>query len=168
MGSQITLEKIKARCETDSGCWVWEGAVSSTGYPIIHQRPGTCKLVRRVVAELKGTPPEPRQPVVVKCGEKCCCNPDHIRLSTVKNVGRKAAKEGAFSKLDRRMKIANAKRNSPNAKLDIQKARDIRLSEKSSAALAVEYGVNLSLIKAIRAGRAWRDYSSPFAGLGAR
>lgn len=168
MSAVITLDEIKARCEEVGDCWIWQGATSDTGYPIMKRGAGPCLLVRRVVAGIKGTPPAARQPVVVTCGEKCCCNPDHVRLSTVKKVAEAAAKAGAYSSIDRCAKVAKARRAAPGAKLNEGKARDIRLSAKTSAALATEYGVSLSLIKSIRAGRAWKDYASPFAGLGAR
>lgn len=168
MSTTITLDEIKARCEEVGECWLWQGATSDNGYPIMKRGGGPCLLVRRVVADIKGTPPAARQPVVVTCGEKCCCNPAHVRFSTVKKVAEAAAKAGAYSSIDRCAKVAKARRIAPGAKLDEGKARDIRLSAKTSAALATEYGVSLSLIKSIRAGRAWKDYASPFARLGAR
>lgn len=169
MSAVITLDEIKARCEEVGDCWIWQGATSDNGYPIMKRgHHGPCLLVRRVVAGIKGTPPAPRQPVVMTCSEKCCCNPAHVRLSTAKKVAEAAAKAGAYSSIDRCAKVAKARRAAPGTKLDEDKAREIRLSPKTSVALAAEFGVSLSLIKSIRAGRSWKDYASPSAGLGAR
>lgn len=169
MSEAVTLEEIRERCEEVGNCWIWQGATTENGYPIMKKgSKGPCLLVRRVVAKLKGKEPKPRQPVITTCGEKCCCNPAHVKLSTTKEVAQAAADAGAYSSMDRRAKIAKYRRMAPGAKLNEDKAREIRLSSKTSAALAEEYGVCLSLVKSIRAGRAWRDYASPFAGLGAR
>lgn len=165
MSRPITLKEIHDRCDEVGECWIWRDATSHGGYPIMKRSGGPCLYVRRVVAELNGDVPEPRQPVATTCGEKCCCNPEHVHTTTTKKVAKAAAKRGAFSTLSRRMKVAAAKRSGPGAKLDMDKAREIRLSIKTGKELAAEYGVNVSVIKGIRQGRMWVDYSSPFAGL---
>ena len=164
---KITIKEIKDRCDEIGDCWIWKNSVGEYGYPII-RRNKQCLLVRRVVAEIKGTPPNPRQPVVTSCGDKRCCNPQHIELSTTKQVAKAAGKAGAFSQIDRCAKIAKSRRSLPSAKLTMEKAREIRTSDKSRKELAEEFGISLSLVKAVRAGTTWKEYSSPFAGLGAR
>ncbi|GAB2471967.1 hypothetical protein GCM10027082_24350 [Comamonas humi] len=163
--AEVTLKTIYDRCDEVGECWIWRNATDSNGYPII-KIDGKCVLVRRVVQELKGEPAAPRQPVATKCEERGCCNPEHLRLSTVKKVAMRAAKRGAWSSPTRCAKVAAAKRASPDAKLTMDKAMEIRLSDKTSKALASDYGVNVSVIKGIRQGTMWRDYSSPLAGLG--
>ncbi len=165
MKNPITLEEIHSRCDEEGDCWIWRDATSQNGYPIMKRSGGPCLLVRRVVAALKGDEPAPRQPVATTCNDKRCCAPEHVHTSTPKKVGKDAAKRGSYSSLARRMKVAAAKRASPQAKLSMDKARDIRLSTKTSVALAAEYEVNVSVIKGIRQNRMWVDYSSPFAGL---
>lgn len=165
MSNPITLAEIESRCDEVGDCWIWRDATSQAGYPIMKRAGGPCLLVRRVVAELKGDAPAPRQPVVTTCREKGCCNPAHVHTSTTQKVAKAAAKRGAFSSLSRRMKVAAAKRASPSAKLDMDKAREIRLSTKTGKDLAQEYGVNVSVIKGIRQNKMWVDFHSPFAGL---
>lgn len=164
MTTEITLKEIHDRCDEIGTCWIWRDATSKGGYPII-KRGGPCLYVRRVVVELSGNPPAPRQPVITTCNDKLCCNPLHVECSTTAKVGQAAAKRRAFSSLSRRMKVAAAKRASPSAKLTMEKAREIRLSTKTGKELAKEYGVHLSVIKGVRQNRMWVDFSSPFAGL---
>ena len=69
----------------------------------------------------------------------------------------------------RTAKIAKTRRHSNvNKKLDIDKAREIRMSTESGPVLAARYGVNRSLISRIKRGTDWKDYANPYAALGAR
>lgn len=165
---EITLQIIHDRCDEVGDCWLWKDATGAQGYPIIRRRPGGCQLVRRVVVALDGRPAMARQPVASTCGEKLCCNPAHLAPSTIAAVAKKAAANGSFSRPERAARIAASKRKSDSAKLTMEQAREIRASTESGPVLAERYGVNRSLIGGIRRGQAWRDYSNPFAGLGAR
>lgn len=164
----VTLKMVHDRCVEEGECWIWKNALGQTGYPIIRARPHPCMLVRRVVAVLSGRAPAPRQPVVTTCGEKLCCNPEHLFPSTARRVGMAAARRGAFNGAGRIAKITHTKRSGPQAKLSMEIARSIRSSDKSSPVLAAEHGVHRSLILRIRQGTAWRDTAHPFFGLGAR
>lgn len=163
----ITLDTIRGRCDEIADCWIWAKATSESGYPIVKVRGCGCRLVRRLVLDLVGTPVMPRQPVVTTCGEKLCVNPAHLKASTIAAVAKASADQGAFSGMARAAKIANFKR-SKSAKLDIDKAREIRLSSESGPVLAARYGVNKSVINNIKRGVSWKDYANPFFALGAR
>lgn len=160
-----TLDKIKSRCEEVADCWIWQGYTTKIGYPMA-KIGGKAQLVRRVVCELDGRPPAPRQPVAARCNDKLCCKPAHLYPSSIKVIAKAAAKRGAFSSADRAAKIAATKRAA--GKLTMEKAREIRMRPESAPVLAPIYGVDKSLINKVRSGKAWRDMSSPFAGLGAR
>ena len=45
----ITIDQIRARCAEVGDCWIWQNAVSNTGYPIIKVKGCNCQFVRRVV-----------------------------------------------------------------------------------------------------------------------
>jgi hypothetical protein len=159
--------------EEDNGCWTWIGAVSSTGHPIINLRQRIkglprkgCTLVRRFVFMLNGGTLKPREPIGVKCNNPLCVNPAHLYQSTVSRVAKRAAANGAWKSPDRAARISIAKRK--NAKLNIEMAREIRLSPEPGPVLAARYGVDKSLVNNIKRGVVWKDYSSPFSGLGAR
>lgn len=70
----ITLDQIYSRCEEVGDCWIWQGATSDTGYPIMKRHGGPCLLVRRVVMQLTDRPPAARQPVTAACEDKRCCS----------------------------------------------------------------------------------------------
>lgn len=161
----VTMEQVQARCEEVGDCWMWQGATSDTGYPIMKRYGGPCMFVRRVVMQLKGRPPAARQPVVSTCGEKCCCNPSHLKLATPSEVGKRAAAQGAYSSPARAAKIAKARRNAPGAKLTLDQAREIRASEESGPVLAARFGIDKSQVNNIKRGDAWREYCTPFSGL---
>ena len=163
----ITLDQIHARCAEVGDCWIWQGATSNTGYPIIKVKGCNCQFVRRVVFRLDGHELQPRQPVITTCEDKLCVNPEHLRASTVSDVAKAAAQRGAFSGLARAAKIAAFKRSTA-AKLDMEKAREIRVSEESGPVLAARYGVNKSVINNIKRGVARKDHKNPFFALGAR
>ncbi|MGV2480270.1 UNVERIFIED_CONTAM: hypothetical protein IGO34_26065, partial [Salmonella enterica subsp. enterica serovar Weltevreden] len=105
--------------------------------------------------------------VVAASVKQLCVNPAHLPASTISAVAKAAADRGVFSGIARAAKIAAARR-AQSAKLDIQKARDIRMSSESGPVLAARYGVNKSRINAIKRGEAWKDHVNPFYGLGAR
>ncbi|WP_439587505.1 hypothetical protein [Hydrogenophaga sp.] len=164
----MKLNDIKARCIEEGNCWMWQGPIGKTGYPITklkgHQAPA---LVRRLVVELVGRPPAPRQPVIATCGDRRCCNPAHLELSSPSEVGKAAAKKGAFSSLTRRAKISAGVRAS-GTKLTEQQAEEIRASDKPLREISRQYGINRSGVRRIKTGETWADYRNPFAGLGAR
>lgn len=161
----MDLQTIRERCEEVGDCWIWQGC-ASPGYPLVKINGRGAVLVRRLVCELDGRPPAPRQPVAARCNDKLCCKPAHLYPSSIKVIAKAAAKRGAFSSADRAAKIAATKRAA--GKLTMEKAREIRMRPESAPVLAPIYGVDKSLINKVRSGKAWRDMSSPFAGLGAR
>lgn len=158
----ITPADIEARADEVGDCLIWHGSISGEGYPTM-KCGGACRLVRRVMMEAQGIELAPRQPVITTCGEKLCVSRKHLKKSTVALAAQAAAARGAYSRPDRRAKIAAGKRKI--GKLSMAIAREIRLSTETGPVLAARYGVNRSLINRIKNGKAWEDFSSPFAGL---
>lgn len=79
-----------------------------------------------------------------------------------KAKGSKGPRHSAATKA----KLAAAKR--ARSKYDPELVARVKASTKSYKQIALETGMNLSTVGAIKAGRLWKDYSSPWAGLGAR
>jgi hypothetical protein len=144
-------------------CILWNGAVTTTGHGIYKKYGCGCKLVRREMYALTKGDLIPREPIDTICGERLCLNPAHLIRSTISRIALKAGALGAWSKKTRCAKIAHTKRKS--AKLTIEIAREIRLSQDTGPVLAKRFGVNRSLVNNIKRGLAWRDYSNPFSGL---
>jgi len=159
-----TLEAIKARCDEVGDCWIWRDATTGEGYPIFKPAGSKkCELVRRYVFALAGGRLKARVPVVAKCGERKCVNPACARESTTAKIAHEAGKRGSHSALAKRAKIASIKRKT--GKLDMQKVAEIMGSGETTRVLGARYGVDQSLISRIKRGEAWKDYSSPWAGL---
>lgn len=160
----LELMRLIERTEEYADCHLWTGSTTRQGYPTYKPYGCGCKLVRRAVFALNGGTLNFRVPVEMTCDEKLCINPAHMKASTFAQIGKRAGARGAWSGKVRASKIAAAKRAS-HAKLNIELAREIRLSIEPTKVLAARHNVDRSLINGIKAGTRWKDYSSPFAGL---
>lgn len=159
----LEMMKIIERTEEYADCHLWTGATGDSGHPIYKPTGCGCILVRRAMFRLNGGELEHRVPIDTTCGEKLCVNPGHLVKSTPGAIAKKAALRGKWSGKARCAKIAEAKRK--NCKLTMEAAREIRMSSETGPVLAARHGVNRSLITSIKLGKAWKDYSNPFAGL---
>lgn len=160
----LELMALIERTEELADCHLWTGSTTKQGYPTYKPFGCGCTLVRRRVFVLNGSALAPRVPLEMTCDEKLCINPAHMRASTTARIGQKAAARGAWTGKLRAAKISKAKRRD-HAKLNIELAREIRLSTEPTKLLAQRHSVNPSLINGIKAGTRWKDYSSHFAGL---
>jgi len=159
----LEMMKLAERTEEFGDCHLWTGSTTEQGYPTYKPFGCGCKLVRRAMFELNGGVLAPRVPIVTTCGEKLCINPVHLKSSTVSAVGKEAGKRGGWKTKTRCAKIAASKRKT--GKLTMEIARTIRMSSETGPVLAARHGTHRSLVTKIKSGDAWKDYSSPFAGL---
>jgi len=75
------LEKFEARFEvvTESGCWLWTGAVWSGGrYGCFRGKESAHKASLRLY---RGTPTSKEEHVCHRCDVTLCVNPDHLFVS---------------------------------------------------------------------------------------
>jgi hypothetical protein len=159
------LERLTAalalHTHEDGDCQIWTGRLSGSG--------GVPKLgknsVRRLIWERDNAPLQPGELMSAGCGNNRCLA--HLVKSTKSEVSTRVHANPANRAA---LKVASAKWARANlAKLDVQKAREIRASTENQHTLGIRYGVDHSLISKIQTGRAWADLvASPFAGLGAR
>lgn len=81
--------------ESDLGCWVWIGAVSSGGYGTMSVHGRTVRA-HRFSFELHHHPIPSGMTVDHTCFNTLCVNPGHLRLATVAENNR--ARQGALSR----------------------------------------------------------------------
>lgn len=162
----ITLAWLIERSTEEGSCWIWNGKLNTLGYPVTCLAKGYTP-VRRIAAVLAGKPFADRQPVAVTCHCRQCVRPEHVRPSDPASIGKAAAKRGRWKSAARAAKISAVRR--ANTTISDEAVQAIRLAERGQLkAICAEHGVTYSSACAIRGGRMRRDYSSPWAGMGAR
>ncbi|MBC7620608.1 MAG: hypothetical protein H7293_16760 [Candidatus Saccharibacteria bacterium] len=160
------LETIARKTTDDAGCMVWSGACCN-GHPAMKMPDGKTSLIRRLLwSELHGEIPAGHI-VRMTCTTPRCVSDEHLELTTYKKLGKELGALGVMSGPVRSAAIARAKRKT-HAKLSDEAVRDIRSSVEFGYILAERHGVSAGHVSKIQKHKAWREFSSPFAGLGAR
>lgn len=139
------------RGEPDA-CWPWKGAKGDKGYGRFKIE-GRLFLTHRVAYHLKHGPIPPSHHyhgtvVMHTCDNPSCCNPAHLR------VGRQ---QDNVTDMWRKGRAPEPRRGEavPNAKLTVEKVRQIRTSSLSDRVLATVHGVSRFVIRNVRKGKAW-------------
>lgn len=159
------LSKIIHHCTEEGDCLLWRRS-RCNGHPAMRIE-GKTQLIRRVIwQESNGEIPQGKI-VRVTCGSPLCINPSHIELTSYQKLGKQLGALGIMSGQVRSAAIQRAKRKT-QGKLSLDAVRDIRTSDETTIVLAARYGVAQAHISKVRKHKCQRDYSSPFAGLGAR
>lgn len=159
------MQALLSHTIEDCGCLIWQRSCCN-GHPAA-RLDGKTVLVRRVLwAALHGEIPAGRI-VRMTCESALCINPEHMELTSYKKLGKQLGALGVMSGPVRSAAIARAKRKT-HAKLTDAAVRDIRSSSERGRVLAARHGVSQAHISKVQKHKAWRDFSSPFAGLGAR
>lgn len=164
--AHITLAWLIERSTEEGNCWIWNGKLSTQGYPVTCITRGYV-LVRRIAAVLAEKPFENGQPIAVTCHCRQCVRPEHVRPSDNSTIGKAAAKRGGWKSAARAAKISAVRLANTSISQDAVHA--IRLAERGELkGICSQHGVSYSTARAIRSGRIRKDYSSPWAGMGAR
>ncbi len=158
-----TMETLLARTVEVGECREWQGYVGNGVPQVSHQ--GKVVAVRRLMLELQGRTLRPGDHAGCSCGNSLCVQ--HIVQRTHAQHARAMSKSPARSELARAAKLAQHAR-AHRAKITMEIAREIRCSPDSGPVLAARYGIDKGLVSRIRRNEAWREFSSPFAGLGSR
>lgn len=154
------LEQLQERCRHKGECWEWCGSVNGAGVLVFGKERYPA---RRLMWEAVGRKLQGSLPIIQVCGNKLCVNPEHLQVATKQEVAARTGKEGRLGTLEKRKKIAQARRS--KSTLTMEKVHEIRLSGETAEALAPVYGVTASTIKHIRAHETWRDYENEFSAL---
>lgn len=148
---------IEAGSLDEGDCLLWQGRRSSGGVPRYNDM-----SLRRMVYEARFGPLPSGFLASTNCGRPECLH--HLCKKTKSQV---LTDTYASSDLALRRSVTSTRVSRARAKLDIQKAREIRSSTETIDVLAARFNVDRTLCHAIRRGTAWKEVS-PFAGLGAR
>lgn len=168
-----SMEWIRERCRIVDECWVWSLHSKEGRWPLIsirtRQEDGSKKdtfyYVRHLTHWLKhGRRPglNNRSAIVTTCDSDLCVNPDHLKIATRSEVGKRSA--GFQKNLTTRKKMSEARRK--RAKLSDEAVAEIRQSEEPAKDAAAKHGVSPAYIYMLRSNLWRKDYSNPFAGLG--
>lgn len=166
--SEVTMEWVAARCVEDGDCLLWTKAVNENGQPKVtfrHDDHKSTKNLRRIVWNVtRNTTLKRSLFAQMTCEHKNCLNPDHMKVVTQSAIVKKTWKDMAT----RVKKVLAVQRTTRNirGKLDMEKARYIRSTDRAARELAQEFGVSETVIHLVRRNAAWREHqASPFAGL---
>lgn len=140
---------------------LWTGPTNGSGYPMVSVERKNRPL-RTIMAELMQKQKQKHQVMTTTCKNISCINPEHLRVANKSSVLKMSHER--YNDPIRAAKIS-AHARATKAKLTIEQARDIRVSEKTHRELALEYGVNKATIGNIKAGRTWKETGSLWRGL---
>lgn len=152
--ADLSIGAIHARCVSEGDCLLWTGYTTTWGTPRCDQR-----SLRDVVYEQanQGKVVSRRgKYLVTTCGNKECLEPTHLSWRTRSQHFAALAKQGVFSRPDALLKITASKRAAAKF-LTMEKAREIRRSEKTQKELSAEYGVSVHMIRKVQKQLAWAE-----------
>jgi hypothetical protein len=162
------LDRLQRRCEVCPECgekWDWQGnhskqivravlEINAIRYPV--------KTLAWAASTLRAKPVD--RVLMSRCPQPSCINPKLATLATKADVVHKQVRDGVILNAHHRRQIMIGRRKRAT-KLDMDKARAIRASEKSVAELAIEHGVSKQTIRRVLSGAQWIDLDSPMAGV---
>jgi hypothetical protein len=149
------LDSIYAKCEDFGECRLWTGR-SVAGSPKVWV-PGGYRPGRRIVyEESRGRPIQNGLYPVMRCRNAMCLHEDHIAVLSKSAILKLAGSEGRFSSRHSAA-VTAGRRKAGTAKLDMNKAREVRASEEPVTVLAERFNVDRSMIYLIKQGKAWRE-----------
>ncbi len=152
------LDKI---IKDDNGCWNYQGAISDKGYGDFNvpKPEGGYKRVRAHRYSYEHYKGELKQGEKISpiCNNRRCCNPDHWEITTQRERTKKSFDSGNRNKEEYKQ-TGEDNRNAQLTWADVDK---IRLSVKSNAELAIQYGVSEKHISRIRNHTRWNEDDRP-------
>lgn len=139
------LQPLEARLQRhiepdlNSGCWLWSGALSQSGYGVLKQTGTHLPMKAHRIAWRIFRGSEPSGAVLHKCDTRACVNPDHLFVGS-----------HADNMLDMRIKGRQ-----PNRRLNEAAVRDIKTKRLSIARYAKLYGVDGGTVRKVLKGITW-------------
>lgn len=155
------MQRIRARCTEEGDCLIWPGGINARGPVVTVKRKQFS--IRRLAWEHKHGIPFPKGKLAsLDCEHAACIV--HVVPRTWSEVNARTSKR--HSSVARAAKMAATKRRV--SKLSDADVAEIRATDRPIKEIAKEKGISCVYAYLIRRGDWRKDYSSPFAGLGAR
>jgi hypothetical protein len=157
---------LMQRCHIEefTGCWIWRGTFARGSARVYVRLPGSEKGKvmnggRAALCIREGKEPDRElrlEGYRLKCRNENCCNPDHCRWMTRKQIGEVLASEGSL-KGNVRYMVSNKINARKRAKLTPELVREIRASDENNCQIARRLGVAHNTVRNVRVGLTWRD-----------
>ena len=160
---ETSVERFLKRVQSTDDptqCWLWHRQpISRTGYPmlsfrLIQKHPLPAHRVAYWIAN-KGPPPKGKH-VLHRCGNRRCCNPNHLYAGTPKDNYLDAVRDGTFKPLPHKQG-----EEVWNSKLTVETVLFIRaiypmLVRIQKRTLAKLCGISSTHIRRIAYGQSWQ------------
>lgn len=137
--------------EPNSGCWLWEGAMTKGGYGMLNIN-GPRKLASHISLEMAGRPrPSPRAFACHHCDMSSCVNPEHIYWGDYVTNAADSIQRGRFV-------LPRWRRGEENNKTKLTTAQvlEIRASTEPTKVLMARFGVSQYAIWSIKTRLTWK------------
>lgn len=151
---------VGLRMRREGAHWVWTGNWDYWNRAVLQIDGGRYDVRRELYRIRTGKTLGTRDTVRAKCEHETCMAP------ACQVVHKAKGSTGPKHSVSTKAKLAASKR--ARSKYGPALVAQVKASTKSYKQIARETGMNLSTVGAIKAGRLWQDYSSPWAGMGAR
>lgn len=139
----VTLaEHLWSRVRKTDGCWLFTGAINTTGYGMVSLHGKKNQPAHRISWELVNGPIPKGLFALHKCDTPRCVRPDHLFLGTDADNSTDKARKGRAG-----------------IKLTAEKARAIKAMLAQNVLqyeIAAQFGVTPAIVSAIHRGRIWR------------
>lgn len=155
----VLHERMLEHTIDEGDCVLWMGVYNNKSPQVFID--GRYHMVRRLLWQAERGPIPAGLHPRCTCGEPRCVNLEHVRLRTTRQIGKDAAKTGAWSAPLRRAKLAAAARaRSRLTQADVDRIREA----DNAAAIARELGISRSTATKIRRGQSWAPMGAGLPG----
>ncbi|MBB6559610.1 hypothetical protein HNP48_002277 [Acidovorax soli] len=166
--AEDTGREILLRCKDVGGdCLTWEGAHNPQGHALVRHGDNVARVDMVLWQVVHGKELKPGHTLMRTCETPGCCHHGHHKQATRSEAMRAAFAANGFGGAVHGRKVSQALRPQRGV-LTPEEVHLVRTSDKTGGQLAKELGRGKSVVSAARRHQTYRDYSNPFAGLGAR
>lgn len=155
-------------------CLEWQGKMGNGKVvPVVQSREGrtysTDHSVPRALWEAKNGPIPEGMILYRKCCNNACVEMKHFAVGTRAEWVANRKKKGLTKHTAAHVAaLTQGARKRAYTRNSLEKAREVRslVGEHTYQEIAQQTGVSKAMVQDIAQGRAWKDHSNPFAGLG--